>query len=109
MLTVELACRITGVTNPALLRASHIKPWAQCQTHAERLDKNNGLMLTPNADHLFDAGLITFEDDGAVRRSPHLPDADAQMLGVDTITIADPFLPAQKVYLAYHREHVFQR
>ena len=36
-------CAITGLDVPDLLRASHIKPWADCDTDAERLDVFNGL------------------------------------------------------------------
>ncbi|MFE8730531.1 HNH endonuclease, partial [Aeromonas hydrophila] len=57
---VELACRVTGVTNTALLIASHIKPWSRCANNAERLDGNNGLLLSPHIDKLFDRGWITF-------------------------------------------------
>jgi putative restriction endonuclease len=74
--SIELKCRITGVTDPRLLRASHIKPWRSCMTSAERLDGNNGLLLCPNADHLFDRGYISFEDDGQLPHdSPHFPSA----------------------------------
>ena len=34
----EGRCAITGLHVPELLRASHIKPWADCETDAERLD-----------------------------------------------------------------------
>src|SRR3546814_904603 len=44
---IERACRLTGITNPALLIASHIKPWRLCEAASERLDGMNGLMLTP--------------------------------------------------------------
>src|SRR5690606_38949802 len=44
---VERVCRLTGITNPALLIASHIKPWRLCESAPERLDGMNGLMLTP--------------------------------------------------------------
>lgn len=70
---VEHACRLTGVTNPALLIASHIKPWRLCATAHERLDGMNGLLLTPDADHLFDRGFISFHDEGDVIVSPHQP------------------------------------
>ena len=48
----------------ALLRASHIKPWKACDTDFERLDVHNGLLLSALWDAAFDAGLVTFEDDG---------------------------------------------
>ena len=59
-------CAITGLAVPELLRASHIKPWANCETDAERLDVFNGLLLAPHLDAAFDAGFITVADDGAV-------------------------------------------
>ena len=37
--------RKTGITDPALLRASHIVPWAECGD-AQRLDVHNGLLLS---------------------------------------------------------------
>lgn len=51
---IEPKCRVTGVTNKALLIASHIKPWSKCDNNAERLDGNNGLLLSPHIDKLFD-------------------------------------------------------
>ena len=65
---IERACRITGVTREEHLRASHCKPWRD-SSNEERLDGENGLLLTPNADHLFDRGFIGFEDNGDVRVS----------------------------------------
>jgi hypothetical protein len=53
---------ITGCAEPLLLRGSHIKPWTQCETDAERLDVYNGLLLAAHLDAAFDAGLIDFDD-----------------------------------------------
>ncbi len=61
---IERACRITGVTHPAHLVASHCKPWRDADDD-EGLDGENGLLLTPSIDHLFDRGFLAFEDDGA--------------------------------------------
>ncbi|WP_211865994.1 HNH endonuclease [Neoroseomonas terrae] len=72
VLAVEPRCRLTGVSDIRLLRASHIRPWRACETHAQRLDGENGLMLTPTADHLFDKGFISFADDGTLLVSPHI-------------------------------------
>ena len=55
----EESCRVTGVSEPRHLKASHIKPWRDA-TDAERLDGANGLLLSPHIDHLFDEGYITF-------------------------------------------------
>ena len=58
--------------HPRLLRASHMKPWASCDTDAERLDVHNGLLLAAHLDAAFDAGLIGFEMDGSRVVSPAL-------------------------------------
>src|SRR6478672_7303033 len=55
----EGTCRVTQVSEPRHLKASHIKPWRDA-SDAERLDGANGLLLSPHIDHLFDDGYITF-------------------------------------------------
>jgi putative restriction endonuclease len=59
-------CAVTGVVEPRLLRASHIKSWGKCETDAERLDVYNGLLLAAHLDAAFDAGLISFSDEGQI-------------------------------------------
>ena len=116
----ERACRLTGITNPALLIASHIKPWRVCETAAERLDGANGLLLTPDADHLFDRGFISFGDDGDVLVSSRVPTDDLRRLGFEQLMrqrsglndepatwSAEGFQTAHNVYLGYHRSQVF--
>jgi len=69
VMQIEQRCRITGVTNPVHLIASHCKPWRDSDK-AERLNGENGLLLTPSIDHLFDRGFIGFEDSGKLIVSP---------------------------------------
>lgn len=57
-------CCVTGLAVPELLRASHIKPWAACESDNERLDVFNGLLLAPHLDALFDGGWVSFADNG---------------------------------------------
>jgi hypothetical protein len=64
---VEVKCRITGVDRVEHLRASHCKPWRD-STDSERLDGENGLLLTPTIDHLFDRGFISFETGGRLNK-----------------------------------------
>jgi hypothetical protein len=66
---IELGCRITGLTDVKYLIASHIKPWAKSNDF-EKLDGNNGLLLSPHIDKLFDSGYISFEDRGSMILSP---------------------------------------
>mgnify|MGYP005855217951 CR=1 FL=1 len=57
-------CPLTGITDPALLRASHIIPWSECEGDSQRLDVYNGLLLSALWDAAFDRYLVTFNDDG---------------------------------------------
>ena len=57
-------CPLTLVVEPQLLRASHIVPWAECESDAERLDVHNGLLLAAHWDAAFDAGLVSFSEYG---------------------------------------------
>ncbi|MCH5267338.1 MAG: HNH endonuclease, partial [Lachnospiraceae bacterium] len=52
-------CCLCGVENHELLIASHIKPWAKSEAK-EKLDDDNGFLMCPNHDKLFDKGYITF-------------------------------------------------
>jgi putative restriction endonuclease len=105
---IETHCRLTGVDRIEHLRASHCKPWRDADNH-ERLDGENGLLLTPDADHLFDAGFLSFEDNGHVLVSPvaHIP--SMQKMGLDPVTFVNVgrFSEGQRLYLDHHRENVF--
>lgn len=65
-------CAVTGLAEPRLLRASHIIPWADCESDAERLNVYNGLLLAPHLDAAFDAHLISFDTEGGLLFSPSL-------------------------------------
>jgi predicted restriction endonuclease len=68
----DARCPITGVTEPSLLLASHIVPWNRCESDAERVNPENGLLLSALWDAAFDGGLVSFADDGAAIPSPEL-------------------------------------
>jgi len=97
-------CCITGLSVPALLRASHIKPWAKCASDEERLDVFNGLLLAPHVDALFDGGWISFADDGTVIVSGALPADDAQRIGFSPAWRLHGLQPCHRAYLLFHRE-----
>lgn len=103
---IESSCRVTGVSDPQLLTASHIKPWA-LSSDIEKLDGNNGLFLSPHVDRLFDRGLISFTDDGDLLVSDSV-DLDQLMLwGIDPTNNVGSFNPKQSEYLAWHRHNIF--
>lgn len=93
-------CPLTGVSEGAMLRASHIVPWAECSSDAERLDVHNGLLLAAHWDAAFDAGLVSFGDDGAALFAPTLGAATRAVLGVPSLL---PLTDAHRVKLAWHR------
>jgi hypothetical protein len=109
VLTIEPVCRVTGIANPALLVASHVKPWRSCKTADERLDGFNGLMLAPHADFLFDKGLIGFEDDGRTIYSPRMTDEEGIKLGMYNSQLPSPreLHPKSVRYFEHHRRNVF--
>lgn len=73
-------CPITGITDPALLRASHIVPWAECDNDAQRLDVYNGLLLSPLWDAAFDAGRVSFAYTGEILLHPKLGAVERKVL-----------------------------
>lgn len=103
----ETKCRITGISDPIHLRASHIKPWAKSNDQ-EKLDGNNGLMLAPHIDHLFDKGWISFSNQGDVLCSPLCSAEVLAAFGLAPITNVGAFSPEQSVYLEYHRAKIFR-
>ncbi len=95
-------CPITGITDPALLRASHIVPWAECDD-AQRLDVHNGLLLSALWDAAFDTGLVSFADDGAALASPQLSAEARTALGITSAPRVPTLREAHRANLAAHR------
>ena len=103
---VETACRLTGVSQKEHLRASHIKPWRKSENF-EKLDGNNGLLLAPHVDHLFDRGFISFDDNGTLLVAVKLDQDVLRRWGLDVGVEPLSFNSKQQRYLAYHRENIF--
>jgi hypothetical protein len=97
------ACAVTGVDLPEVLRASHAKPWAECDSDAERLDVYNGYLLTANLDALFDRFLISFDDAGHLLTSPRLTQKDLEMMSIHPAMHLRWIAEAHRSYLAFHR------
>ena len=104
----EPKCRITGISNPRYLRASHIKPWRK-SSDTEKIDGNNGLMLAPHIDFLFDRGLISFEDDGTLIVSTQIEDGTLESWGIPAEVNVGAFSSEQSVYLKFHRENELKK
>lgn len=100
------SCPLTGISHQDLLLASHIKPWKVC-TNFERLDDENGILLSALLDRLFDSGLITFDSSGCVLASSKLSQGDIDKCGLKLL----PKLQLTSLsnhYMEYHRSACFR-
>jgi hypothetical protein len=106
--SVERACRVTRVERAEHLIASHIQPWRD-SSNSQRLDGENGLLLTPTVDHLFDKGFISFENTGELIVSPVADPVSHKRMGIhhERLNVGG-FSQGQRQYLEFHRENVLR-
>lgn len=97
-------CPMTGVSDPSLLRASHIVPWAECDDDAQRLDVHNGLLLSALWDAAFDTGRISFADDGEVHFHPSLGATEHRLIVAHATTRLVGLSPKHLVNIKRHRK-----
>ena len=100
-------CCLCAVKNQKFLIASHIKPWAKSEPN-EKADINNGFLMCPNHDRLFDKGYITFGDDGTIIISDKLKKNDWIFLNVDSKMHIEQLTKGNKEYLEFHRKNIFE-
>src|SRR5690606_37005326 len=77
----DFQCAVTGFNKLEVLIASHILPWSAA-TDEQRLDVDNGLLLSPTYDALFDKNLISFESSGKIILSDSVEPEAFQKVGV---------------------------
>lgn len=107
-------CCITGLNNPELLIASHIKPWSISDEN-ERTNPGNGLCLNALHDKAFDRGFITVTPDYKIHVSTDISDVYNGAVvekffknyANQQIALPEKFMP-QKNFLSYHNEVIFQ-
>lgn len=105
LLRRECKCALCGVSDIAFLIASHIKPWS-ASNHKERLDVNNGLLLCPNHDAVFDKGYITFDGNGCIMISKTLNEEMRIFLNLPkSLRISLESNP--QIYMEYHRRNIY--
>lgn len=105
-------CPFTGISEPSLLIAGHIKPWA-VSNNDERLNPQNGLLFTPTYDRLFNNGYISFQENKSLMISPLLSKKTVGLLGISqSMDLAIPLLGAtnneRRKFMAYHRKYIFR-
>ncbi len=98
-------CPLTGIVDKPLLRASHIKPWRDCENDAERLDVHNGFLLSALWDAAFDNGLVTFDPEGIPIFSERLSKLAQSQLHYETPIKLNA---KHRVFLEWHRDYVFK-
>ena len=108
LIKVEDKCRVTGLSDSNYLIASHIKPWGHSDDN-EKLDGNNGLLLSPHIDKLFDNGYISFSNDGNMLISTRLNTDVLTTWNINKVLNIGSFNRKQKVYLEYHRTNIFEK
>lgn len=99
-------CSVTGYDDPQMLLASHIKPWCVAN-NTERLDPENGLLLTPNLDRAFDSGLITFDTENKGKLLLSKAFRHPETLGITDGLRLTKLTARTKNYLKFHRKQVF--
>ena len=100
-------CHICGVNIKDCLIASHIKPWRDADDE-EKIDPDNGLLLCPNHDKLFDSGYISFDENGKILISSELDSNNRLFLNIqDSMKIH--LNCNNEEYMKYHREHIFKK
>ncbi len=104
---IEYRCRMTGVDDKRLLVASHIKPW-RYSDNVERLDGNNGLLLSPHVDKLFDKGWISFSDQGRILCADQDIRKTMERWNLNPNMDVGAFNDKQKFYLDHHRQNIYQ-
>ena len=103
----EGRCAITRLAVPQLLRASHIRPWADCTADADRLNVFNGFLRAAHLDAAFDSGFITVNDDGAILVAKSLDEGALRLLGLDRPLRVRSL--ADRKYLPWHVTRYFGR
>ena len=105
----ENCCCISGISEPRLLVASHIKPWSQDKEN--RLNPANGLCLSPLYDRAFDNGLISLDGQMRVILSDTVKNNESLLpffAKYEGQPIAMPFrYKPDPEFVAYHRDHIF--
>jgi len=84
-----------------------LQPWRDA-TNDERLDGENGHLLTPSVDHLFDRGFISFEDNGRLIMLPiaHRPSLEHMGIKTNEPINVGGFTGGQRRFLDFHRSAI---
>jgi 5-methylcytosine-specific restriction protein A len=98
----EYQCAVTNFDDTRILIASHIVPWKD-STDQQRLDVENGILLSPTYDALFDKHLISFENNGKIILSDEISRDAFNNINVTGQEVLRKITTGNKEYLEQHR------
>lgn len=94
-------CAVTGFDKIQILIASHIVSWKD-SSDFERHDVNNGILLSPTYDALFDRSLISFDDQGKIILSTTIERNAYNQIGVSGKESIQNLNSENRIYLEKH-------
>lgn len=105
----DARCCLSGIhdiqiKSLSLVKASHIKSWADSDPK-EKVNVNNGLLLAPNYDALFDKHLISFNSNGTILTSPHITEEIYHSWSLGERKL-DRLNDEMEFFMGYHRERL---
>ena len=98
-------CAATGYNDTRILIASHIQSWKN-SSDTQRLDVDNGILLSPDFDALFDKHLISFEPSGKIILGSELKKIALGSLGITGKEKINNLTEGNKYYLNLHNQHI---
>lgn len=104
----EHRCAVTGFSDARILIASHIHPWKSASDE-QRLDVNNGILLSPTYDALFDTHLITFDHSGQIVLSGTLEKSECSKIRVSGKERIAKLNSGNHKYLEYHQQIFYEK
>lgn len=103
----QFKCAVTSYTKKEILIASHIVPWKN-STDEERLDVDNGILLSPTYDALFDKNLISFDNNGKIILTDSLKSSDINLIGINGKEKIKNLTSGNIQYLERHRNLIVE-
>ncbi|GEM_PF-3452029 len=96
-------CAVLNIETSPILIASHIKPW-RSSSDEERLDPDNGILLSPNLDALFDKNIISFDNLGKIILTDKVSTKIYNSLGINKDMKLSQINENMLKYLEYHQD-----
>lgn len=100
-------CALCGINLPALLKATHSKPWKD-STDEERLDIYNGLLLCHNHEALYAQGYIAFDGSGKIHISSEINSSEYGKYGIHSKMRVNR-REGNKPYFKWHKRNIFRK